>query len=396
MLKKHWLICLMISLAGMCLALGALAEEAPDLTALCAFKGSNNTKMLKYLGDNDYSTYWRSQGGAAAKLRITLPEGEEAWGLYLKWYDKPTRCQVMTEQDGEWRPIAQTDGTYLAEYIPLPQGVRDFRLCPAPKVKSRMVLAEVRVLGRGEAPAWVQRWEPPAEKADLLVISAHPDDEILFMGGTIPYYAGERGKTVQVAYLTRSMPYRRLELLDGLWLCGVRNYPDIGPMGDNFASSLVKMYKVWSKDKLYGYIVKLYRRYKPQVVVTHDINGEYGHAAHKAAADAAMKTLRMAAGSKYFKSSYTAYGAWDVPKLYLHLYDENVVDMDWRQPLGAFQGKTAFDMAQAAFQCHASQLKTRYVVEDFGPYDNSLFGLYRSLVGPDTHGGDFFENIPEN
>ena len=73
---------------------------------------------------------------------------------------------------------------------------------------------------RGGRAGLVQQWQAPLEKADLLALAAHPDDEILFLGGTIPYYAGEMGKAVQVAYLVPTMPYRRLELLDGLWLCG--------------------------------------------------------------------------------------------------------------------------------------------------------------------------------
>ena len=32
-------------------------------------------------------------------------------------------------------------------------------------------------------------------------------------------------------------------------------------------------------------------------------------------------------------------------------------------------------------------------MEDFGPCDCSLFGLYRSLVGPDERHDDLFENI---
>ena len=59
----------------------------------------------------------------------------------------------------------------------------------------------------------------------------------------------------------------------------------------------------------------------------------------------------------------------------------------------AFGGKTAFDMAEAAFQCHTSQLKTDYRVEDFGPYDNAVFGLKFSFVGEDDAKNDFFENL---
>jgi len=135
------------------------------------------------------------------------------------------------------------------------------------------------------------------------------------------------------------------------------------------------------------------RRFKPSVLLTHDINGEYGHGAHRVCADAVMHCLSLAANEKKFPGSAKEYGVWDVPKCYIHLYPENVLDMDWRQPLNAFGGKTSFEVAEEGFAKHISQQVTRYKVEDSGPWDCSLFGLYRSLVGEDLAKDDFFEHI---
>ena len=144
---------------------------------------------------------------------------------------------------------------------------------------------------------------------------------------------------------------------------------------------------------VYRYVTKIIRKYKPEVIVTHDVDGEYGHGAHKVCADAMRKCIERAADPRIEAKQVREYGAWQVKKLYLHLWSENVVDMDWRVPLEAFDGKTAFDMAEAGFQCHTSQLNTEYVVEDWGPYDNSLFGLAFSAVGEDVVKNDFMENI---
>ena len=383
------LLCfLLLTLVG-----SALAQEAEDLTQQCKFQGTAVSKEMKKLWDNKYSSYWRSQGGASGKLTVTLPEGQEARGIYIKWYEKAVPVEVVEPEGKNWSLVCQGNGQFLAEYIELPKGLNRFRLRPAKGVKGRMQIAEIRVFGEGELPTWVQRWQPPAEKADLLVVAAHPDDEVLFMGGTIPYYAGEMKKTVQVACMTKSMPNRRLELLDCLWLCGVKNYPDIGALRDSFTTSRKKMYGIWGEDRSIKLLAQMYRQYKPDVVVTHDFDGEYGHAAHKVTADAAVRALERAAEANSYPDLYAEYGTWDVPKIYIHLYGENVVDMDWRKPLEAFGGKTAFKMAQEGFLCHRSQQDTPYVVEDFGPYDNSLFGLYRSLVGEDEARNDFFENI---
>jgi hypothetical protein len=101
--------------------------------------------------------------------------------------------------------------------------------------------------------------------------------------------------------------------------------------------------------------VEQLRRFKPEVVVTHDTNGEYGHGAHKTCADLMLKCIPMAAGTAKFTDSLNTYGAWEVKKLYLHLYPENAVEMDWDQPLSAFNGKTSYEMAVEGYNWHFSQ-----------------------------------------
>ena len=290
-------------------------------------------------------------------------------------------------------PVAQTDGAFLAAYAAVDAGAKTVRIRPKDG-KGRLFIAELRVLGEGDAPSWVQQWQAPLEKADLLALAAHPDDEILFLGGTIPYYAGEMGKAVQVAYLVPTMPYRRLELLDGLWLCGVRNYPILGHFPDQFQLTLKGMYaqKGWSRESVYRFVTEVYRACRPDVVVTQDVNGEYGHGAHRAAADAAQAAVALAADASYQKKMAHS-EPWQIKKLYIHLYEQNPVKMDWRKPLAAFEGRTAFDVACRAFACHVSQQKTDYHVEDFGPYDNSRFGLAFSAIGEDTRKDDFFEHV---
>jgi len=81
-----------------------------------------------------------------------------------------------------------------------------------------------------------------------------------------------------------------------------------------------------------------------------------------------------------------------VPKVYVHLWPENPVQYDWHVPLARFDGLTSFEVATLGFACHVTQQED-WAMELGGEYDNSLFGLYRSTVGPDVTGGDVFENI---
>lgn len=378
---------------------GASAQEAEDITLQCNIKACEWNIQLDRLTDRNYKTAWYTKGSQAHYLEVTAPQGQRIGGVYLQWkrdmdYEL-NPFQIELYDNGEWLAFhIDQDNAYLANYVALP-GVDAVRITPAPERKQQLRLCELTVLGMGDTPGWVQQWQPTAQRAELMVVIAHPDDEVLYMGGAIPYYAGEMRKDTVVVYLTCNYFYRGLELLDCLWLCGVRTYPVFMGLPDRQASTLAKMYaEQWDQNNLYGEMTKLYRKYKPLVVVTHDRFGEYGHGAHKAAADAVRQAAALAADPAAYTASCEAYGTWDVPKIYLHLYEQNRITLDWNQPLAFFDGQTALDIAKAGFQRHVSQAGKAYLeVLDSGPYDNSLFGLYRSLVGPDEAKNDFFEHM---
>ena len=385
-------IVLVLALLDLC----ACAETAEDITSRCRFTAGSGRKTFAYCKDRNYSSYWKTNNGDTAYVQVAVPEGETASGVMVQWYEHPHAWGVQVlDENGEWTDAGHTEGLFLADYLPLPEGTTEFRVANAPGEKRHFNLSELRIYGAGTRPPEAQAWEPSAEKADLMLLVAHADDEVLWFGGALPTYAGQEGKVCQVCVLVPSMPYRRLELLDSLWTCGVRQYPVWGNLRDAFAATLEKQYKKWNRGQIYAMVTGWIRRFRPDVLLTHDIYGEYGHGAHRVCADAVMKCLKSAADRKKYRKSAKEYGVWDVPKCYIHLYDKNVVDMDWRQPLDAFGGKTSFEVAEDGFRCHLSQQSTRYHVEDWGPWDNSLFGLYRSLVGEDELKNDFFEHIEQ-
>lgn len=232
-------------------------------------------------------------------------------------------------------------------------------------------------------------------KADLLVLSAHPDDELLFFGGTVPYYAGERRLAVQVAYLTHTADDERgREAAAGLNVCKLSRAPVFLAFRDSYSESLDTAARQLGREAVTEALVTLLRRCRPEVVVTHDLGGEYGHGAHMLCAACMRDAVAAAADPAAYPASAAAYGVWQTAKLYLHLYAENPIVLDLRQPLDAFGGQTALDIAKEAFRCHLSQQGYGFAVSDEGRYSAAKFGLAFSTVGADTAGNDFFEHIP--
>ena len=390
---------LLLLLAAALAAGCAGAEEARNIASECTYTWKKGgAANIGDLYNGDYGYYWESAREKYTWLEVELPEGETCSGVQIKWQAiKPNWC-IEVERGGEWTVVAEHKEDYLTTWTPL-ENVTKFRIAAHNKMPAPLRIHELGVYSAGERPAEVQVWEPTPEKADLLVVVAHPDDEYVFLGAVIPYYGAERGKQVVAAWITESTPTRRTELLDGLWTAGQRTYPLLGKFYDRYTMNMEAAYKKIGKNEVRDYMIELFRHYKPEVVVTHDINGEYGHGVHKVCADIVINALKKSGEAKYHKASSKEYGTWEVPKCYIHLYGEekDQVRFDWKgMKLEAFGGKTAFEVADAAWQCHQSQTAIgKYEVYVDGPYDSQVFGLYRSKVGKDKEHNDFFENIPE-
>ena len=369
--------------------------EAPaaDITDRCVITAGSNDRGLFRATDGDYRSRWEGSAGEGGYLQVDL-EGTDACGaVWLQWYGESHPWQVQAEIGGNWQPLVSSDTGYFSDVLVLPLPMTHFRIRTADGADSAMPVAELRLFSPGPLPASVQVWQPTVEKASLMLIACHPDDEVLWFGGALATYAGELDMDVLVCTLVPSAAWRRLELLDCLWTCGVRTYPVFGEMIDIKTESLQAQYRIWDRDALRELFTLWYRRYKPEVVLTHDIRGEYGHGGHRVCADMAIGALEWASDPLQFPESKAEWGLWDVPKLYLHLYRENPVTLSWDRPLEAFGGRTGLEVAREAFLCHKSQ-QVGFAVRDSGAYSCTQFGLYRSLVGPDIRRNDFYENLP--
>lgn len=391
---KKWLIALLTLLA---LSLSvAFAAEANDITEDCKFKVCSSGRKYTLMTDKKYTSYWESNKIKTPWIAITAPEGKPIAGLYVCFGNMPESWEIQTSDDGkDWFTAVPGDTRFLHAYVALPQPAQYVRLAVTSEKKTALRINELFVLSEGDLPDWVQVWQPTEEKADILFLSTHPDDELIFFGGAIPTYAVEQQRKVVVAYFSRSNTTRSSELLNGLWHMGVRTYPVIGNFKDSYAKSLKAAYKsAGGKDKVNEWIVGLYRQYKPEIVVTQDTNGEYGHKQHMMIADAAQNCIALAANEDEFTASTIAYGTWQVKKLYLHLYPENQITFDWTVPLKSMNGATGIELAEEAYTLHKTQASSGMSVTETGTkYDNRVFGLAFTTVGEDVRKDDFLENI---
>ena len=359
------------------------ADDAATLTP--EYTCSNGASVYDMTDDSYYSMSSFNSGDT-----ITLDSDTPISSLYIVWNNKTVSPWTLTLEDGTTQACG-SEG-YLHEYVKLDKISQKAVI----NIQSDgMKICKIFAFGEGDVPSWVQQWNPPCDTADILLISTHADDEQLFFGGIIPYYAGELGLKVQVAYYTNywnGANVREHEKLDGLWTVGVRNVSVNGDFDDIYATSLEAAKEVYSYNDTVCFMTELIRRFKPLVVVGQDLNGEYGHGGHMITSAAICDAVQISNDPESYRESADKYGIYDVPKTYLHLYPENQINLDCRRSLTRFDGKTVLEVASEGYLQHQSQQWCWFYVSDEYEYSCAKFGLYRSMVGADT-GSDILENV---
>ena len=411
-MTKRILAFLLIFSMLLCIVPAASAETgtAEDITKSTAFSGTGYSSF-GFLSDGDIKKYNASNGNA----EITLTNAKGFSGLYLLFDLEYGEYTITDNVSG--KKITAGTHSFLHEYVALESTTTSVTL----KFQNGSVrLSELYVFTDGVLPDHVQKWDAPLDnKADIVLFATHGDDDQLFFAGLLPYYAAEIKCGMQVVYMTdhRNLTKARThEMLNGLWSVGVTAYPVFGKFADFRIDDLEGTYSYYedlgtSREELQGFVVEQIRRFKPQVAVGHDLEGEYGHGMHMVYADLLVKALDITNDANQFPESAKKYGTWDIPKTYLHLYAKNPIELDYDTPLEAFNGMTAFEVTQKlGYPCHDSQQYTWFTkwinwvnmsvggtpitkatqIKDHNP---CKFGLYRSTVGNDVLKNDFLENI---
>ena len=168
--------------------------------------------------------------------------------------------------------------------------------------------------------------------AGLVAIFAHPDDETFGVGGTMATYAARgvpvtmvcatRGEVGQISPGTDATPetlgqHREQELRDAMAILGVGDvrfldFRDSGMLGTP-ENADPRNLKNANAESVVTPLVAVIRERRPDVVVTWDLSGGYGHPDHVAVHHHATAAFHAAADA----SQYAGTGeAWATPALF--------------------------------------------------------------------------------
>ncbi|MGW4639371.1 N-acetyl-1-D-myo-inositol-2-amino-2-deoxy-alpha-D-glucopyranoside deacetylase [Sphaerisporangium sp. NPDC004334] len=174
----------------------------------------------------------------------------------------------------------------------------------------------------------------------LLLVHAHPDDETSGTGATMAKYAaegahvtlvtctlGEEGEIVvpDLAHLAAGKEDRlgehrigeleaackALGVEDHRFLGGAGRWRDSGMMGEPTNDNPSCFWRA-DLDEAAGELVKTIREVRPQVLVTYDENGFYGHPDHIQAHRVAWRAFELAADASFGEGE-----PWQVAKFYI-------------------------------------------------------------------------------
>jgi mycothiol S-conjugate amidase len=246
-------------------------------------------------------------------------------------------------------------------------------------------------IGLRQITAFIQiGFEVMPAKRVLLGIFAHPDDESFGPGATLARYAAE-GADVHVVIATdgiagsvdemtrvseqqtlaqvRSSELSRAAVALGVTSVWSLPYRDSGMRGtpDNqHPSALIRQPLVHTVEEVLGYIERL----RPQVIMTHDPYGGYGHPDHVRCCEATTAAFYLAraaaatAGDPVWvgpqKLYFTAFPKWLIrkdPTAFGRNKDINLVEIsEWETPVHTRVYVGEYQQAKwEASQAHASQ-----------------------------------------
>lgn len=267
----------------------------------------------------------------------------------------------------------------------------------------------------------------------LLLVHAHPDDETLTTGGTMAAYAargtgvtlvtctlGEEGEVLlpELAHLAAEHhdalgPHRLTELATAMEILGVADHRRLGGDGRYRDSGMVgtpannRPDCFWRSDLLDAaiHLVQVIREVRPQVMITYDDFGGYGHPDHIQAHRVASYAAVLAAAPSFRPDLGQA---WEVAKIYWPAIPRGVMlraldamPVEQREAI-----LSDFDPRSAPFLVDDELITTEIDAREFEPAKmdalrahatqidaDAPFLAMSAVMGPDALGLEYFRLV---
>lgn len=164
--------------------------------------------------------------------------------------------------------------------------------------------------------------------ASALYVAAHPDDEntriitylandYLAATGYLSMTRGDGGQNLIGSEIRDLLGLiRTQELLSARGIDGGEQFftraNDFG-----FSKSAQETFDIWGKENILSDVIKVFRQYQPDVIITRFPPDERaGHGHHTASAVLAQEAFDLAADPKIFPEQVSQYGTWQIKRLY--------------------------------------------------------------------------------
>ncbi len=234
----------------------------------------------------------------------------------------------------------------------------------------------------------------------LLLVHAHPDDETIGSGATMAHYAatgahvtlvtctlGEEGEILVDDHAHRAADrddslgeHRAIELAHAMAALGVTDHRLLGHAGKYRDSGMMGLpdnedpVAFWQADLLAASadLVAVIREVRPQVLVTYDDFGGYGHPDHIQAHRVAMYASLLAAAPS-FRPDLGA--GWDIAKIYWTAFPKSFVreGIAALRAMGEDTGFAAMDPDDIPFACDDVIITT--VIDAQGESDKKMAAM---------------------
>jgi N-acetyl-1-D-myo-inositol-2-amino-2-deoxy-alpha-D-glucopyranoside deacetylase len=243
-----------------------------------------------------------------------------------------------------------------------------------------------------------------SERRTLMIVHAHPDDEVFSTGGIIARYAAQ-GDRVVLVYGTRgeagemhdpdrteaeALPIlgeiREGEVRTALRLLGTEDlyflgYRDSG-MVDTPENEDPSNFKNAPFDEAVGRLLAIMRETEPQVVVTYDTDGGYGHPDHIQANRVATAAFERAQGEP-----------WGPSKLYYSTrsredfrgYVEGMAELGLRIPW------VKDDFNWDEYGTPNAEITAHIDIAPYAPLKKQALAVHRTQISPDF----FYLSVPD-